>query len=328
MKKLSVIIGMLLFFCIINILAPAKGATEYPTKPIILVVPYGAGGATDLAARAVAATIPKYLRQGVIVDNRPGAVGQIARRHTLNAKPDGYSMHMMAVGAGCLQPSIAPKQSIPWDALTYVAITQINPVLLVVKSDSPFKSFQDIVKAIKERPKKLSFSSSGAGSITNACVQILLNTLGLKPDGVIHIPFDSGGAAVAAVLGGHVDFDFEVSPQVMPHVRAGRLRALAVTTPQRLKEIPDVPTTGELGFPQIDNLGWRGVIGPPKLPDYVVATWSSALEKLSKDKAWLTMLKKFGDEPNYMPPQEARTFVEKENKRYHTLFEKLGIVVK
>jgi len=304
-------------------------AADYPEKPIKLVVPYGPGGATDMAARALAITIPRYLEdQPIIVENKQGAGGQIARQFMAKAKPNGYTMYMSAIGADALGPALNPNLPIKNESFKYVAITQFDPVVLVVNAESNLKTFEDLVSELKANPGKLKYSSSGPGSSENVGAQILLEALGLGKKGAIEVPFNSGSKAIGALLGGHVDFVSQTAPNVRSHIQAGKLRALASATPDRLSYLPDVRTTTELGYPHYQIKAWRGIMGPADLPDQVVVAWQEAIEALASDKAWAKMVQNFGGVPFYIGPDEADSFVKSEKDQYRKMFSDLGILVK
>ncbi len=327
MKTLNVFVVIALFVSLLGIQGSNCLAVEYPTKVIRLIVPYGPG-ATDLAARAIAATIHKYLKgQKIIVENMPGAGGQIGAQFLLKSKPDGYTLQMTPIASGVTVPALHVNLPIKYDSFTFVAITQYSPCMAVVNSDSPIKTFEDLLKALKENPGKLKYSTSGPGT-EKVGANLILKGIGLGPKGAIEIPFQGGAAATAAMLGGHVDFMCQTTPNVIEHIRAGKVRPLVVATPNRLPYLPDVPTTEEVGFPEYNIKAWRGIWGPPNLPDYVINTWEQALQKLGKDEEWLKSLEKIRDVPYILNSKETKAFVDNEFKRYRALFTELGILVK
>lgn len=327
-EKAAFIALIVIAFAVFTLSPAMVLAEEYPAKTIKLICPFGPGGATDLAARVLASVIPEYLGQPVVVVNKPGAGGAIAFKYVVDSKPDGYIMMMTAIGSNAMLPAVNPNLPFSYNDLTYVCMVQANPNVLVVRKDAPWKTFQDLVKDIKAHPGKYKYSVSGPGTILNFGIILMLKAVGLPKDALQMVPFDSGGEATAALLGGHVDLLSVNTPPIIGHLRAGTLRGLAVTTKERLKEFPNIPTYAELGYPQIDLVGWRGVAGPPGLPDYVVKKWEDAAAKMVKSKAWLRLVEKLGDVPFYMGTAETQKFVEKEFKRYRALAEELGILVK
>jgi len=304
------------------------GAGKYPERTIMLYVPFGAGGATDIAARTLSSAIPDFLGQPVMVVNKPGASGSICMDFVSKQKPDGYSMMMTAIGTNALYVAMNPRLPFSWDAVDYCARTQLNPNMLVVHPSSPFKTFGELAKALKDNPGKYKYSTAGPGCIQHIGAVMILKELGLPNDAAIAIHYDSGAACTLAQVQKEVDF---LTCNVVPlfgHVKAGKLRGLAVTTPKRLPDFPDIPTYTELGYPRIDLVGWRGIAGPPGIPDYVVKTWEDAVKKTTQSKYWLKVIKKFGDVPSYQNSKDNNTFVKREFTRYRELFEELGLLVK
>ncbi len=302
---------------------------EYPTKPVTLVAPYGPGGASDLAARALAAVAPNYVKQPVVVVNRTGAGGVVGSTYVARSKADGYTLLLSRVGSNGVAPAINMKTPYTWDGFTFLGLLELNPVVYVVQSSSPFKSLKEVVAAIKKSPGKYSYSTSGPTTILNMGFQKLLADAGLPSTAVKMVPYKGGGGAKTALLGGHVDFLCINLATVIDQIQAGKLRALAVTTPERFPMISNVPTAKEAGFPDLQVIiGWSGLWGPPNLPADVIKVWTSALKKVAKDKAWLKLTKSLGSVPYIKSPAETKVFVQKQFKVYRKLGEKLGLLIK
>jgi tripartite-type tricarboxylate transporter receptor subunit TctC len=302
--------------------------TGYPVKPVKLMCPYGAGGTTDLAARTLSSGIPDYLGQAVVVINKPGASGSICFDYVRKLKPDGYVMMMAAIGANALFPAMNSKLPFQYDDLVYVGRTQINPNMLVVSAKSTWKSFDDFAKALKKNPGKYKYGTAGPGTTSHLGASLILQELGLPLSAAVAVHYDSDGEAVLGVIQGEVDF-FQANLAPMDsNVKAGMLLGLAVTTESRLRDHKNVPTYTELRYPNINVLGWRGICGPPGLPDNVIRKWEDALEKTCKSKYWTKVVTKFGDEPGYMNSKDFTAYAQKEFKRYRALFTTLGLVIK
>jgi len=302
---------------------------KYPTKPVTVVAPYGPGGASDLAARALAAVAPNYVKEPVVVINRTGAGGVVGSTYVARSKPDGYTLLLSRVGCNGVAPAINMKTPYTWDGFTFLGLLELNPVVYVVQSTSPFKSLKEVVEAIKKNPGKYSYSTSGPTTILNMGFQKLLADAGLPTTAVKMVPYKGGGGAKTALLGGHVDFLCINLATVLDQIQAGKLRALAVTTPERFPMIADVPTVKEAGFPDLEAIiGWSGLWGPPKLPAEVVNVWTSALQNVAKDKTWLKMTNSLGSVPYIKSPAETKAFVEKQFKVYRELGQKLGLIIK
>ncbi|MEJ2344659.1 MAG: tripartite tricarboxylate transporter substrate binding protein [Gammaproteobacteria bacterium] len=300
----------------------------YPSKPIELVAPYGPGGASDLAARTLASVAPQYIGQPVLVVNRTGAGGVVGSNFVRNARPDGYTLLIARVGSEAVGPALNPTIPYKYNDFTFLGLLELNPYVFVVKADSPYKTFGDLVKALKEHPGKLSYSTSGPGTILNMGPQMLFDILGLPTNAATMVPYKGGGGAATALLGGHVDFLGVNLATVLSNIQAGKLRALAVTTPERYAGLPNVPTVKELGYPKLEGIvGWSGLWGPPGLPKDVVRKWVKALQKISKDKTWNGLEKKLGSVPYIQSPEKTKAFVDQQYKVYHSLGKKLGLIV-
>ena len=300
----------------------------YPVKAVKLMCPYGAGGTTDLAARTLSSGIPEYLGQPVVVINKPGASGSICFDYVRKVKPNGYVMMMAAIGTNALFPAMNPKLPFQYDDLIYVGRTQINPNMLVVSGKSTWKSFNDFAKALKKNPGKYRYGTAGPGTTSHLGASLILQELGLPLSAAVPVHYDSDSEAVLGVIQGEVHF-FQANLAPMDsNVKAGMVRGLAVTTKSRLKDHKNVPTYTELGYPNINVLGWRGVCGPPGLPDNVIKKWEDALEKACNSKYWTKVVTKFGDVPGYMNSKDFTAYVQKEFKRYRALFTTLGLLMK
>jgi len=310
------------------VFATGAAVAEYPTKPVTLVAPYGPGGASDLAARIVSANAPGYLGNGILVVNRSGAAGVTGSTYVAKSKPDGYTVLLSRVGSQAAVPAINSKIPYKWDDFTFLGLLEQNPFVLAVKSDSPYKTFDDLAKAIKSG-KKLTYSSAGVGTLLHVAMVIVLDDLGLPADALTHIPFKGGGKAAAAVAGGHADMIFQNLSGLTSQIQGGKLRALVVSTPERAPTIPDVPTATEIGHPNLHVIvGWSGIWGPKDLPKEVVDKWVATLASLKKDKAWIKMTKGLGSIPSIMPPAETKAFVKKQYETFKKIAEKVGLSVK
>jgi len=333
-KKAGVINRRTAVWAIVMVLAsgfsnfPLAWGKDYPNKPIQMITPYGPGGESDLAARALASVVPEYLGQPLIVINRGGAGGALACSAVAQAKADGYTLLLARTGSNAIFPALNPKAPFQYDAFTPMALLQVDPNVMAVRADSPYKTIQDLIQGLRAKPGQLRYSTSGPGTVLNLGVQITFKEAGLPKTSATMIPFDSGGKAVTALLGGHVDFLFVNTPPVIGHVMAGKLRALAVTTPQRLKDFPDVPTFAEVGFPKVDLVGWSAIFGPKNLPGEVMEKWEQALQKVFKNPSWLAMVENQHSVPTYLNPKGMKEYLDQEYQRYYVLGRELDILIK
>ena len=300
---------------------------DYPAKPVTLVSPYGPGGAADLAARTIAGTAPPYLGQAVLVVNRTGAAGVTGSTTVAKGKPDGYTVLLARVGSQAAVPAINRKIPYKWDEFTFLGLLELNPFVLVVNADSPIRSLDD-VKAAAGGGEKPSYASAGVGTLLHVAMVMVLDQFALPQDAMKHVPYKGGGKAAAAVVGGHVDMMFQNLSGVISNIQAGKLRALAVSTPERVAAIPDVPTVAEAGYPALETVvGWSGVWGPPGMDQAAADKWVEVLGKLKDDKAWNKLTKGLGSIPSIRGPEETKAFVENQYEAFKTLTEKLGMTI-
>lgn len=300
---------------------------KYPTKPIKIFVPYGAGGATDIAARVLSSNVPSFLGQPVVVINKPGAGGSICFDFIRTVKPNGYTMMMVANGANCLYPAMNPKLPFKWDDLKYIARTQILPDLLVVNGKSPWKTFKEFAAALKKNPGKYRYSTAGVGTSSHLGGAVILKELGLPLSAAKAIHYESDAAALLAVVQGEVAFMQSHLSVASGNLQGGIVRGLMMTTAERVKGY-DIPTCVELGYPGMEFVGWRGVAGPKGMSDEVVKTWEKALKEMCSSKAWVKMVTKLGDEPAYMDSKEFTEFQAKKFQMFRALFKELGLLKK
>lgn len=244
-----------------------SAAAGYPNAPVKIVVGFSAGGPTDLAARLIAAKLQTVFGQTFIVDNRPGAGSNLASEIVAKAAPDGYTL-LMAAAPLAINNHL--YKNLKFDALrSFVPISQVMsaPCILAVRPAS-FKSMAELVAAAKNEPGKLSFSSSGAGGSQHLAGELLQQKAGIE---LLHIPYKGASPALSDLLGGQVAMGFMTSLSSVPYFKSGKLRALAVAAPQRLPQLPDVPTMAEAGFPGVEINSWSGLLAPAKTPPEIVA---------------------------------------------------------
>ncbi len=242
-------------------------AQDYPNKPIRVVVPFPAGGPNDIIARVVGKAVSDAVKQPVVIDNRGGAGGLTGTDNVAKSAPDGYSLAITSSGALAINPSLQPM---PYDVGKDLAlITQVVavPEILVVHPDVKANTLADIVALAKAQPGKLNFASTGSGGMPHLAAELLKFSANIN---MVHVPYRGAAPAVTDLLGGHVQMMFADIPVLLPHVQAGKLRAIAVGSKQRAKAVPDVPTTTEAGFAQVEADNWYGLVGPSGMPQPLV----------------------------------------------------------
>ena len=250
---------------------------QYPNKPIKMVVPFPAGGTTDILARAVAADLQKTLGQAVIVDNKSGAGGNIGSDYVAKAAPDGYTLLMGTVGTHAINVSLYPKM--PYDAVKdFVPISLVASVtnVLVASPGYPIASVKDLIAAAKKAPDVVTFASSGNGTSIHLSGELFKQLAGVQ---MTHVPYKGSSTALPDVMSGQVNVMFDNAPSVMQHIRGGKLKAIAVTSSKRSPALPNVPTIAEAGLPGYEASSWFGVFAPAGTPKDIVDKLSQTIAK-------------------------------------------------
>jgi len=302
---------------------------EYPERPITLVIPYGAGGATDIAGRNMASVTPKYIPQPVLPVNRTGAGGVTGSASVANGTPDGYTMMVARVGSHTVNPAM--KSNLPYtiDDFDYIGVFEINPVVCAVSSESDVKSMDELIAKVKANPGTVSYSSSGVGSLLHLTGPLVADAYGVENanTALIHLPFRGGGAAATAVITGNADFICTNSSALAGHIKNGVLRPLLVTTENPVEGI-DAPTVNELGHPELNALvGWSGIAGPKGLPEEVKTKWGGWLKEIGEDEDFLKKARSLGSVPVQMSVQESLDFINNQYEVFRELVVKLNMQV-
>jgi tripartite-type tricarboxylate transporter receptor subunit TctC len=300
---------------------------QYPSRSILLVVPFTAGSDADLAARNLAQHAPRYLNgQSIVVMNQPGASGAIGTLAVRNAPPDGYRLVLARIASQVILPATDSKTPYKPNDFAFLSVLEINPYVCAVKSDAPYASMKDLIADIGKRPGKLNFATVGEGTIQNFGPQYLFSLVGMPKDAAVGIPYKGSGELTAALVGGHVQFACSNLGALLGQFRAGTLRPLMTTTREPLKDLPDVPTARSLGWPEMERLAaWSALAGPPQLPREVVARWSDVLAKVARDPGWLAGNEKLGGIPAVRSPAETDKFVREQYQLYEGLATRLGL---
>ena len=266
-----------------------SSAQTYPTGPIRLLVPFGAGGATDVVARVFADRLAQRMGQSFTVENRGGAAGQIAATAFARAPADGYTLMFTTAAPITVAPLMNDKvQYDPRKDFIPVAVVAVQPVWVVVNAASPFKTLADIVKQAKDNPGKLTYGTSGVGTELHLAAEAVARSAGIQ---MVHVPFRGGGEVITALLGSQVDFAVLSTASIAGAVKQGSLRVLAVSSPKRMADFPDVPTFAELGHTGATMVPWWGLMAPAGTPAPVVARLTQELEAATKDEAVRERLK-------------------------------------
>ncbi|HBB18465.1 MAG: hypothetical protein A3J94_00115 [Syntrophus sp. RIFOXYC2_FULL_54_9] len=307
------IFTLLLIISLIILAGPVYGgAKDWPTKPINLIVPWPAGGATDLTARILAPKMSTILRVPIQVVNKPGGSGIIGTLEAVKAPSDGYTLLMDCNGTSSIQ--FAWSENLPYkpEERTYIARAIFTLESLLVPASSPWKTVDDLVNAIRTNPSSVAFGNIGGTGVPDATLAQFLAVLkarGLDLSRTRMVTYKGSGETIVAVAGGHVSACMSGIAGTLPLIDAGKIRVLAVTSPQRYKLWPNVPTTSELGFPSVNMVFWSGLGGPPGLPANVVKILDDAVKVAVRDPEVIPKLDKTGIEPWYQPGDVYKKFV-------------------
>ncbi|MCB4786450.1 tripartite tricarboxylate transporter substrate binding protein [Delftia sp. Lp-1] len=304
-------------------LAAAVAQAAFPERPITLVVPYAPGGGADAAARLLATRMGARLGTSIIVDNRPGASGTIGASQVAKARADGYTVLYDATPFS-INPHLFAKLPYARSALQPLSLVLLMPNVVVVKADSPVRSVADLAARAKAQPGKINFASGGSGTVQRLAAELLRQRLDLD---MVHVPYKSGGPAIADVMGGQVDFMFGTMAATYPLVTGGKLRALAVAAPQRSARLPDVPTVSETVIPGYEAYEWNGIFLPTGTPEPVAARLHQALSEVLQEAEVRQRLSDLGAQPMGTTPAEFAAFLQKEDAKWGEVVRKGAIVL-
>jgi tripartite-type tricarboxylate transporter receptor subunit TctC len=271
---------------------PNASAVDYPVRPIKLVVPYAAGGPTDVLGRLVADYLGRDLKQTVIVENKPGAQGAIGAEAVARADPDGYTLFVAAGSIIVLNPMLYKKLSYdPVKDFRMLALVTDLPVVMEVHPSVPAKTVAEFVAYAKQNPGKLNFGSAGTGGTIHLAGEMFKQMAGIE---MTHVPYKGAGPALTDLLSGNIQVMFDSMSTALPPVKAGLLRPLGVSSTQRSPDLPDVPTIAESGYPDYAVSVWYGIVGPSKLPDEIAQKISASLDRGLNDDTFRASLEKIG----------------------------------
>lgn len=312
---------------LLPVLAHAQDAArDYPSKTITLIVPYAAGGSSDVRARQIAQKLAVYFGQSVIVDNKPGANGNIGTNAIAKAVPDGYT-----IGLGNLAPLAVNKTLLPntpFDPATDlvpVILLEKGPLVLVVNADkSPYKSLADLVSALKAAPGKMSYASAGSGGSFHLAGEMFKSSVGAS---AVHIPYRGGGPATNDLLAGQVDYMFDMVPAALGYLKSSppKLRPLAVANDKRLPSLPDVPTFAELGVKEMEISNWFGIVAPKGTPKPIVDKLNQAINRALQEPDLVQRITAPGNVVGGGDAKAFGDFVSAESNRWSKLIRDKGI---
>ena len=289
-------------------------ADNYPSKPINFIVPYGAGGGADSRSRQIAQKMSVLLKQPIIVDNKPGAGGNIGTEYIARAAPDGYT-----IGMGNFAPMAVNKTLFvnlrydPETDLTPIVLVEKGPLVLVVNPNSPYKTVQDIVAAAKAKPGSLTFSSGGIGGSHQLSAELFQQNAGIE---MIHVPYKSGSAGLTDLMAGNVTMMFDQMYSAMPSIKADKLRPIAITSKKRSPLLPDVPSFTEAGYPKVVVLNWQGLIAPKGTPKAIIDKLNAAANEALKDPQLRELMLSQGNEIGGGSPADFAALIKSESAKW------------
>ena len=300
-----------------------SAAQPYPSKPIRIVVPFSAGGPTDITVRNIAPRLTELLGQPIVVDNRAGANGIIGAELAAKSPPDGYTLLMATASVAAINMVTYAKP--PYDTLRDLqALTPIMTTasLLVVHPSTPAKNLKELVALAKAKPNEIVFGSAGTGGTLHLLLEMLLKEAAIK---ITHVPYKGAAPAVADVIGGQINGMFVDLPVVSPYVKSGKVRALAVASKERSQYFPDVPTTKEAGYPGVEMTNYYGLLAPANTPREIVAKLHDAIVKTVATPAVREKLTGVGADPKTMTVDEFTRFIRDDIAKWDKLIKSVGI---
>jgi len=319
--------GAKTMLCALALLAAGSvRAQDFPTRTITIVVPFPPGGSTDLLARQIADRISGPLKQPVIVENRPGAGGTVGANSVAKAAPDGYTLLMGVTGTNAISPAL--RDDLPYDPvkdLVPVTMVVTAPLAIVVKADSPIKNVKDFIAATKAKPNTITHGTPGVGTSMHLAAELFGLESGTK---LVHVPYKGSAGAVQDLLGGQLDAMFGDVLVTVEYIKAGKLRALAVTSKERHFMLPDVPTLAESGLPGFEALSWQALFAPAGTPQPILTKLHAEVSKALRSED----LKKYFADRGFVvddrSPQASKEYIEAEVKKWKRVVDAAGLKTK
>lgn len=318
---MKTILGLTL---VATLAAAPVAAQQYPTRPVTVMVPFAAGGGSDLLARLVTQKLEERLGKPFIIENRPGAGTTIAAMATVRAASDGYTLMQATSSTMAINVTMYKHLAYqPLKDLIPVALLSKSPFFLVVRADSPFKTLADLIAAARAKPNSLNYGSGGPGSMHHLSTELLLNLTGTR---MTHVPYKATPPALNDLLAGHIQVIFGDTTSLLPLIQQGKVRALAVSTLERSEAAPDVPTVVEAGVPGFESASWQMLVAPGATPPDIVAKLNHEVHAIFSEKAVIDELIRRGVGPRVTgPPEELQKYVKAEIERWSDVVRRAGV---
>ncbi len=303
---------------------PARGAfaETYPSRTIRIIVPTPAGGPVDTMARIVANALPAILGQPVVVENRAGAGNTLGSKAAASADPDGYTLIYTAASGLIMSPMLRSNAGYTSADFAPIAIVSEQPVVLVAHPSAPFKTVAELVAYAKANPGKLNYSTGGAGTLPHLSAELFKSLTGTQ---ITHVPYKGGGPALADVVAGQVPITFDTIGTSLGFIRGGKLNALALVSPKRMAELPDVPTMPELGYPALVTGAWTALLAPKATPPEIVARLNAAVNEALKEPAMLETFARLGAQARGGSPEALVTVIAADTAKWGPIVAALGL---
>jgi len=318
------VMGVLLFVLIafVSVSGPAQ-SQQYPIKPIRIIIPFAPGGGSDLIGRLIAQKLTERLGQQVIVENKPGAGGNLGAEQAIRAPADGYTLLLVA-GSYTVNPSL---YKLSWDSANDISpIIQLSqgPFLVAVHPSVPAKTLKEFIDLAKMQPDKFSYGTAGSGSITHLASELFLDMAKIK---AVHVPYKGTGPALNDAIAGNVQLIFGSVSTSLQHVKSGRLRALAVTTAKRIPAAPEIPTVGEAGVPGYEVILWHGLVAPKGVPKAIISKLNLAANDALKSKDTADLLASDGVAPAGGTPEQFQATIKVDIERWRKVVQQANVKV-
>lgn len=303
---------------------PASAQSDYPNKPITLIVPFAPGGASDFAARLLQPRLSDILGQQIVIENRDGAAGNVGMDFAARAKPDGYTLFLGNVGTVSINPSLFSSLRVkPLQDFIPISIVADTPGLLIANPQFPPNNVKELVEYVKARPGQVNFASPGTGSVNRLEMEAFRREAGLDMN---HVPYKGGaGPATADVMGGHVSLMFVTISSGINHVKGGRLKALGVSTKERVPQLPDVATMTEQGFPKSVSSSWQGILAPAGTPQPIIDKLHAAIVEAMKDPTIKARMAEAGVSAVSSPsPADFKAYIQADADKWGAVIKDIG----
>ncbi len=303
--------------------AAAWAQDKWPSKPISYIVPFPAGGTTDILGRLIGQKLGAALGTTIVIENKGGAGGSVGSEVAARAPADGYTLLGGTISSHAINVSLYPKLGYdPIKSFSPVVLIGSNPVVLIVKADSPYKTLQDVLAAAKAKPRTISSASAGNGTSQHMTLELL----GFKSSTqFVHVPYKGSGPAIQDVIGGQVDMMFDTTVVAGPHIQSGKVRAIAVSSAKRLESLPNVPTISESGVPGFEVVSWQGIFVPAGAPKPIVDRLHAEIMKILQTPEMQDRLKSLGMQPSSMTPDQVSAFQKAEVEKWAQVIKAAGI---